>query len=133
VQWRGERGGGGDAIDNYTAAGAYLRPPPGLVQLEYRIDVFATARNQEASLLADVLGDFGANPFLVIDGEPAHLLPFRPANEEIAPWFVPGRTPLYYRLTVPLETGARRFQPLAVPVLRAAPLDAPQPAEVSAV
>jgi hypothetical protein len=117
VQPQRERGGSGEIIDNYTTEGAFVRPSPWLVQLDYSIDVFAQDRSQKTVLLDDILSSFSRQPFLMVAGEPFTIMPFTPSPEETARYVSPGRTPLFYRLTVQVETGNRQFQRQAIPFL----------------
>lgn len=122
VQPDGERGGSGDIIDNYWIdengqTGACVRPPLWQVQLDYAIDAFADERFHKTYLLEQTLNSFSRQPFLVVNGERLAIYPFVPAPEEIAEFATPGRTPLFYRLHIQIETGDRQSQRQAVPFL----------------
>jgi hypothetical protein len=118
IQPNGERGGSGDLVDNYTVQnisqanrfGAYTRPPPWLVQVEYAIEVIAVDRSQVTLVLGAILSSFSRNPFLIANGEPWALTPFKPSPEESANLVSSGRTPLFYRIATQVETGDRQLQ-----------------------
>jgi hypothetical protein len=129
VQPQRERGGSGEIIDNYTTEGAFVRPSPWLVQLDYSIDVFAQDRSQKTVLLDDILSSFSRQPFLMVAGEPFTITPFTPSPEETARYVSPGRTPLFYRLTAQVETGNRQFQRKAIPFLLMGSIDSRAAAE----
>jgi len=133
VQAVGHRGGSGEVIDNHTATGAFMRPPPREIQLEYRIDVFAQVRTQKTLLMEQILGDFGGRPHLVVNGEPLEMMPFVPSPEQVTHLISPGRTPLFYRLSVWMEAGVRQFRPLTVPMLVTGPRDGRETAEAVTV
>jgi hypothetical protein len=123
IQPLGEPGASVDLIDNYTTTGAFVRPAPQDIQLDYRIDVFAQGRSQKTSVLEGVLGDFAGGPRLVVNGEPLQMVPFTPSPEQAAYLVPPGRTPLFYRVIAGMEVGARQFRPMAVPTFFTAPGD----------
>jgi hypothetical protein len=133
VQAVGERGGSGEIIDNHTTTGAFVRPAPQEIQLEYRVDVFAQVRSHKTLVIEHILGDFGARLRLVVNGEPLEMTPFAPSPEQVAYHVPPGRTPLFYRVNVGMEVGVRQFRPLAVPILSTAPRDGTETAEVLTV
>jgi hypothetical protein len=133
VQVIGQRGGSGEVIDNHTATGAFVRPSPREIQLEYCVDVFAQVRSQKALLMEQILGDFGGRPHLVVNGEPLEMIPFVPSPEQVARLISPGRTPLFYRLSVWMEAGSRQFRPLTVPMLLTGPKDGRETAEAVTV
>jgi hypothetical protein len=111
----GFMGGEVDVVDNATATGAHVRPSPARVELTYRIDVWADDRAHKSFLLDRIVPDL-LEPFVVADV--AYVLePFRPSQEERADLVLPGRTPLFYRLVLPVETGVRTFRGQAVPLL----------------
>ncbi len=122
VQPQKEPGGSGELIDNYTADGvSYVRPPLSTVQVDYAIDVFAQTRSQKTRLLEGVLNYFNRNPYLTVNGERIEVLSFVPPSEELSRFTTPGRTPLFYRLTVQVEIGDRQRQERAVPFLLVGP------------
>jgi hypothetical protein len=123
VQPGSDRGGSGEIIDNYTIDGSFFRPTPLMLQIEYRIDVFAKQRSQKAALLEQILDDFGKRSFLEVSGELLELTPFVPSPESSARLIPVDRTPIFYRLNARMEIGARRFQRHAVPFLLVAPSD----------
>jgi len=111
----GHRGAAGEVIDNYTTGGAHVRPTPVELQLEYRIDVYAQDRGQKATLLDLIVVDL-LSPLVV--GDVAYeLVPFRPSQQEAADLIPPGRTPLFARVVVPVETGVRVPHDRALPFL----------------
>jgi len=108
-------GGDLEIVDNATTTGAHVRPSPARVELSYRVDVWADDRSHKSFLLDRIVPDLLA-PVVVADV--AYLLePFRPSQEERADLVLPGRTPLFYRLVVPVETGLRTLRGQAVPLL----------------
>src|SRR5215213_3921698 len=108
------RAGGDDVVDNYTDAGAFVRPAPRSVQLDFRIDVFAADRAQKAGLPEGVLGSILSDPRLVAADTPLQMVSIEPSQEDAA-LLVPGRTPVFVRVTTDVETGPRRLLGLAVP------------------
>jgi hypothetical protein len=133
IQPLGERGASADIVDNYTTTGAFVRPAPQDIQLEYRVDVFAQVRSQKTLVLEHVLGDFAGNPRLVVNDEPLQMLPFAPSPEQVAYLVPPGRTPLFYRVIAGMEVGVRQFRPMAVPTLLTAPRDGKETGEAVTV
>jgi hypothetical protein len=127
IQTTGELGGSVELIDNYgyqesdigRIAGAYVRPPLSQLQIDYAIDVYTQRRSQKSQLFDAILSRFSQRPFLLINGQRLPLLSFEPSPERMAEFASDGhRTPLFYRLTLPLETGDRQFAPHALhPVL----------------
>ena len=111
VQPRGELGGSVDIVDNYGPKGAYSRPIPKRLQLEYAIEVTAQKRTAKATLLDAIVEDFTRTSYFVIDGQPISLLPFVPSPEQLAESMSPGRSSLFFQVTVPIEAGSRQFQP----------------------
>lgn len=122
VQPRQERCGSGELIDNFMAEGAYIRPPLETVQLDYSIDVFAQNRAQKTYLLEQILEFFSQAPFLIVGGERWEMLPFQPSSEEVSQFTTPGRTPLFYRLMIQIETGERQLKSLAAPYILVSPI-----------
>jgi hypothetical protein len=116
----GRRAGSEDLVDNYTETGAFVRPAPWAVQLEYRIDVFGDERPQKTYLLERVVEDIARDPLLV-DAVRLDLVPFQPSREEMADLVIPGRTPLFYRVVTQFESGPRVFSGQAVPYLVTGP------------
>lgn len=111
----GVMGGELEIVDNATATGAHVRPSPARVELTYRVDVWADDRGHKSFLLDRIVPDL-LEPVVVADV--AYLLePFRPSQEERADLILPGRTPLFYRLVLPVETGVRTLRGQAVPLL----------------
>ncbi|PSR18681.1 hypothetical protein C8255_06050 [filamentous cyanobacterium CCP3] len=122
VQPQKELGGSCELIDNYTENGvSYVRPPLSTVQVDYAIDVFAETRSQKIRLLEGVLNYFNRHPYLTVNGERIEVLSFVPPPEELSRFTTPGRTPLFYRLTVQVETGDRQRQERAVPFINVNP------------
>ena len=115
VRSPGNPGGELDVVDNATAAGAFVRPSPSLVELVYRIDVWAQDRAQKSFLLDRIVADL--LDAVVIDDVAYRAEPYTPADTERAALVPPGRTPLFVRLLLPVETGTRVFHPLAVPLV----------------
>ncbi len=128
VQAKGERGGSGELIDNYKIVlkstsseptetietfEVTARPQVGQLQIEYAIDIFAQGREQKTRLLDAILSDFSRNPLLAVSGEPLALIPFLPDPEQVAEFVAsPGRTPLFYQIIAPIDTGTRQWQTL---------------------
>jgi len=77
--------------------------------------VVARSRAEKTTLLDRVAADLLAP--LVVAGVAVDLEPFA------GPPDPPGRTPLYVRLRVPVETGPRAFQPLAQGLLAVGHVD----------
>ena len=128
-----ERGGSVDVIDNYVPPppqvdkdeprnepqAAYMRSVPWWTQLEFAIDVYAQKPGQKNSLLAAIIGNVNQQPYLRINAMPLRIFPFTPAPEESASLVSPGRSPLFYRITIPIERGDRRrypYSPLGINV-----------------
>ena len=99
------------ALDYTPAHGAHVRPVPWLTQLDFAIDVYAQTPIQKNQLLAAIVDNFNRQPYLRINAMPLSLLPFTPSPEETASLVSPGRSPLFYRVTVPIERGDRQFYP----------------------
>src|SRR5215216_870771 len=78
------RAGGDEVVDNYTDAGAFVRPAPRSVQLDFKIDVFAADRAQKAGLLERVLTSILSDPQLVAANMPLEILPVEPSQEDAA-------------------------------------------------
>jgi len=111
----GSPGGELDVVDNATITGSYVRPSPALVELSYRVDVWAQDRTQKAFLLDRIVPDL-LEP-LIVDDVAYRLDPVRPSDEERADLIAPGRTPLFYRALLPVEVGTRSFREQADPFL----------------
>lgn len=126
-----DRGGAADVVDNPTELGACVRPAPALVRLEYRLDVHAETRAQKSSLLERIVADL-FRP-LVVDDDVFALESFQPSWEEAAADIPPGRTPLFYRLFLPVETGPRIFSGAATPYLVVGDLQVRSDSEVVSV
>jgi hypothetical protein len=113
----------GELVDNYRPTltgqveGAFVRPMDQSLQLAYAIEVVAAEWRHRASLTEQLVRRFSQTPFLMVAGEPLGWSPFQPSSPELAAYRVPGQTPLFYQLTVPLATGDRTFRPLAVPFI----------------
>jgi hypothetical protein len=117
-----------DIVDNYTPAGAFFRPAPNAIQLEYAVDVVATERVHKTELLERILDSFAQRPRLIVGNLPVEVVSFDgDSNTELAS--AARRTPVYYRVVVLAETGARRYRELAQPFLLMAPADARERAE----
>jgi hypothetical protein len=123
---------GDEEIDNETAAGAYVRPHPRRLRLDYRIDVYADDRAQKARLLDAVIADLGGTPRLVAGDEPLMIVPFEP-DPVLSGQVLPGQTSLYYRVLAWYEAGARVFLARAVPYILTAPLDGTAQPEVTLI
>jgi hypothetical protein len=106
---------GAELVTDRTARGASVRPAPVDLLLAFRLDVHARSRAEKTTLLDRVAADLLAP--LVVAGVPVDLEPFA------GPPDPPGRTPLYVRLRVPVETGPRAFQPLAQGLLAVGHVD----------
>lgn len=122
VQPDRESGGSGELIDNYwldhdDRTGGCTRPPTWQVQIDFAIDAYANERSHKTYLLDQILRDFSRQPFLRVNGEPLPLIPFVPTPEETTELSSPGRTPLFYRLTIQIETGDRQSRGQAMPFL----------------
>ena len=130
VQNKGELGGSIELVDNYCQShweddvidehlGAYVRSPLSQLQLEYAIDVYTQERHQKRRLFDAILNRFSQRPFLLVNGQRFSLLSFEPPPERMAEFASEGhRTPLFYQVTIPIETGDRRFVPYALhPIL----------------
>jgi hypothetical protein len=109
----GPLGAGRDVVDNLTSAGAHVRPAPATLRLEYRIDVFADERAHKTAVLEGLVVDM-LRP-LVVAGRPITVEPFDAGGDGAGA--AAGRTPLFYRLLVPIETGAPEFHDSARPFL----------------
>ena len=121
-----ERGGSGEIVDNYLPEGAFIRPHPWQIQLEYSIDVYAQDRSQKALLLDRIVSNLSRQPFLMVAGEPLVLSTFVPSPESTVKYNEsPGRTPLFYRLTALVEVGDRQFQMQASPFFLIGPTETP--------
>jgi hypothetical protein len=126
------RAGGGDAVDNYTDAGAFARPTPRSIQLDFQLDVFAADRTQKAMVLDRMLASILSEPQLVAANVPLQMIPIEPSKEETAQ-LVPGRTPVFVRVISDIESGPRRLLELAVPFVLAGPADGRETAELTAI
>ncbi len=115
-----DRGGAGELVDNFTGDGSFVRPARRLLELDYGIDVFGETRAQKALLLDSILADFDGKRPLVVSDELVRWVPFTPSADELAASVRPGRTPLFYRLGIEMETGPRRFHAQARPQLAVA-------------
>ena len=122
-----------EIIDNFTSEGAFVRPLPKMLQLGFSVDVFAQQRDQKTSLLERVIHLFHHQPYLLASGERLQILPFIPSRDEVTAYVTPGRTPLFYRLNVWAETGAREFRAQAVPLLTTGPIGGEAIADVMAM
>jgi hypothetical protein len=129
----GPQGGSSEIVDNYTTTGAFVRSAPSDLELEFRVDAFTEERSQKASLLEQLLSDFGTNSHLAANGEALEITFFTPSSQQMEALTSPGRTPLFFRLIARMETGERQFHPMAVPFLMTAPLDGIATAEVTAI
>lgn len=107
---------GEEVVDNETTAGAFVRPHPRRLRLDYRIEAYAEERSQQAALLEAVITELARDPRIVAANEPLVLSPFEPGATATGPT-QPGVTPLYYRVVTWHETAARVFRPRAVPFL----------------
>jgi hypothetical protein len=128
VQTKGELGGSIEPVDNYgeyyaeddvdhehPIPGACIRPPLSQLQLDYAIDVYTEGHLEKAQLFNDIIQSFSQRPFLLVNGQRLSLLPFEPPPERMAEFAAEGhRTPLFYQVTLPIETGDRQFVPFAL-------------------
>lgn len=126
------RAGGDEIVDNHTDAGAFVRPAPRSVQLDFKIDVFAADRAQKAGLLERILGSILSDSRLVAADLPLQMVPIEPSKDEVG-LLAPGRTPVFVRVTTDIETGQRRLLGLAVPFVLAGPADGRDTAELTAI
>jgi hypothetical protein len=106
---------GAELVADRTDRGASVRPAPVDLLLAFRLDVYARSRAEKTTLLDRVAADLLAP--LVVAGVAVDLEPFA------GPPDPPGRTPLYVRLRVPVETGPRAFHPLAQGLLAVGHVD----------
>lgn len=109
----GPRTGRAEVVDNYTPSGGHVRSAPTWLALEYRIDVHALERGHKQAVLDGLLVDM-LRP-LVVAGVPFEIAPFDAGTAASAD--APGRTPLFYRIVVPAETGTPEFHDSAAPFL----------------
>jgi hypothetical protein len=117
-----------DIVDNHTAGGAFVRPPPGAVQLEYAVDVVADERQHKNEVLERILDSVARRPRIIVDNVPVELVGFdRDSVTEVSS--ATRRTPVFYRLEVAAETGDRRFLDMAKPFVLTAPADGRETAE----
>jgi hypothetical protein len=107
---------GEEVVDNQTADGAFVRPHPRIIRLDYRLEAFGDERAQQAALLEAVIAELAGDPRIVAGNDPLVLSPFEPSPTAAGP-VQPGVTPLYYRVVTWHETGARVFRPRAVPFI----------------
>jgi hypothetical protein len=122
---------GGELIDNFTAQGAYVRPPAGRLRLQYSLDVFATERTQKASVFEQILHDLLADTHLIVNNERLEIGSFSPAAELATVLIATRRTPIFCEVTVSVDVIPRQFQPWAVPLVYTAPLDGREVAELT--
>jgi hypothetical protein len=122
---------GGELIDNFTAQGAYVRPPPERLRLQYSLDVFATERTQKASVFEQIMHDLLVDTHLIVNNERLEIGSFAPAAELAAVLTAARRTPIFCEVTVSMDVIPRQFQPWAVPLLYTAPLDGREIAELT--
>jgi hypothetical protein len=127
---REPRTGTDEVVDNHSEGGAFVRPAPAQVQLEYRIDVVADTRADKARLVEAIVGQLLTRRQLIAANVPLTLEPFVPSSEEAAT-IEPGRTPLFLRVVTDVETGARRQLGYAVPFVLAGPSDGRETAELT--
>jgi hypothetical protein len=99
--------------DNYTIAGAYMRPAPATVRLDYRLQVVATDRGQRAALLGALIANLQASPFLLVADQKIAIEPFELSPQERASLIPPDTMPLFYRLLQTVEIGTRTLYPMA--------------------
>lgn len=115
---QGHRGASVDLVDNYVSAGGegggilgHIRPRPHTVELGFRIDVYAANRESKVILLDQILADFAQRPYLIVNHERLMLVPFTPSAEESSSLAPPGRTPLFFKVLIEIESGPRRPPP----------------------
>jgi hypothetical protein len=125
------RAGTDEVVDNHTDGGAFVRPAPAMLQLEYRVDAFAGTRAQKARLVEAIVGEVLAHRRLIAANVPLTLEPFVPSNEDAAT-IERGRTPLFLRVSNDVETATRRRLGYAVPFVLAGPSDGRETAELTA-
>jgi hypothetical protein len=124
------RTGTDEVVDNHTDGGAFVRPAPAHIQLEYRVDAVAGTRAAKARLVEAIVSEVLTHQRLIAANAPVTLEPFVPSSEEAAT-IEPGRTPLFVRVTNDVETGARRRLDYAVPFVLAGPSDGREAAELT--
>ncbi|MFG2741232.1 hypothetical protein ACGFY0_14375 [Streptomyces chartreusis] len=117
---------GGTVVDNETADGAYVRPRPRQLRLDYRIEAVAASHAERAEITEAITADLARDPRMPVFGEPLTLLPFEPDPLVTGPYRPPA-TPLYYRLHAPQEIGQRRPYGFAAPFLLTGPPGRTQP------
>jgi hypothetical protein len=120
-----------EVVDNETAGGAFVRPHPRRLRLDYRIEVSAAQRPQRAALIEAIAAEFARESQLIVFNEPQKVSPWEP-DPLVAGPVPPGVTPLYYRTHTWLEIGPRVAHGYAVPFLMTGQPDG-GPREVSAV
>lgn len=118
IQVQRAGGAGGQIIDNFTAYGASYRQSAGTIALEYRIDVFATDRQQKTSALDAIVSEFVRYPLIEVRGRPVECASFWPGKEQLLQWAGLGRAPLFYRLTLPVEIASATWAATAAPFLK---------------
>jgi hypothetical protein len=122
---------GGELIDNFSAQGAYVRPPPGRLHLQYSLDVFAAERAQKARLFEQILRDLLVETHVTVNNERLEIVSFAPAAELTAVPTAARRTPIFCEVAASMDVIPRQFQPWAVPLLYTAPLDGREVAELT--
>ncbi|MCT9078076.1 hypothetical protein [Streptomyces fulvoviolaceus] len=106
----------GTLIDNETDQGAYVRPHPQQIRLDYRIEAVAAGHPERARITEAITAELAGSARLLVFDEPLALLPLEPGPLATGPYRPPA-TPLYYRLLAPQETGPRRPYGFGVPLL----------------
>ena len=87
-----------------------MRSVPWLTQVDFAIDVYAQTPLQKHHLLTAIIDNLNQQPYLRLYAMPLRLLPFSPSPEEAASLVAPGRSPLFYRVMVPIERGDLQFR-----------------------
>lgn len=119
-------------VDNASSAGVAIRPPPGTIQLDYRLEVVATDRSLRAVALGALVTELQRARWLMVAGEQVTIEPFELSPEERGLLVTPDTTPLFYRLLQSVELGTRVTTTLARPLLTVGPLDGKDTAETMA-
>jgi hypothetical protein len=126
IPWKvlplGRAAAGQEIVDNHTPGGAFVRPAPTAIQLEYAVDVVAEDRQHKNEVLERIVDSFARRPRIMVGNVPVELVGFDRDSLTEIPW-VTRRTPVFYRLVVTAETGDRRFLDMARPFVLTAPAE----------
>lgn len=120
-------------IDNYVISGAYSRPAPDSLQLDYRLQVIASDRGLRAAVFGDLIANLQAAPYLLIADQKIAITPFELSPQERASLIPPDTMPLFYRLWQTVETGTRVLLPMARARLTVGPFSGQNTAETMTV